>query len=127
LFLLSVSSGAPLAAGQGTSAHSMIELAGGRNVTADFKGYKGVGPEAIIAAAPEFIIITQRTLDRYGGIDRILQLPDVKATPAARNGRVISFDDMYLLGFGPRAVQAVRELAERLHGLPLHADRGVVN
>ena len=42
LFLLAVGKGAPLASGEGTSAHAMIEMAGGENVFATMKGYKPV-------------------------------------------------------------------------------------
>ncbi|MEM7279169.1 MAG: ABC transporter substrate-binding protein, partial [Pseudomonadota bacterium] len=39
LFLLSIGSGAPLAAGRGTSAAGIIELAGGQNAIDGFDGY----------------------------------------------------------------------------------------
>lgn len=115
LFLLSAGSGAPLAAGTGTSAHSMIQLAGGRNVMERITGYKAVTPEAIVAAAPEIIVATRRTFARYGSKEKLLSLPELAATPAAAAGRLLVFDSLYLIGFGPRTVAAVRELATHFH------------
>lgn len=115
LFLLSTGNGAPLAAGTGTSAHSMITLAGGRNVMERIKGYKMVTPEAIVAAAPEIIVATRRTFARYGSKEKLLSLPELAATPAAAAGRLLVFDGLYLVGFGPRTVAAVRELATHFH------------
>ena len=115
LFLLSTGNGAPLAAGIGTSAHSMIKLAGGRNVMERIKGYKMVTPEAIVAAAPEIIVATRRTFARYGSKEKLLSLPELAATPAAAAGRLLVFDGLYLVGFGPRTVAAMRELATHFH------------
>ena len=115
LFLLSTGNGAPLAAGVGTSAHSMIALAGGKNVMERIKGYKTVTPEAIVAAAPEIIVATRRTFARYGSKEKLLSLPELAATPAAAAGRLLVFDGLYLVGFGPRTVAAVRELATHFH------------
>lgn len=115
LFLLSTGNGAPLAAGTGTSAHSMITLAGGRNVMERIKGYKMVTPEAIVAAAPEIIVATRRTFARYGSKEKLLSLPELAATPAAAAGRLLVFDGLYLVGFGPRTVAAMRELATHFH------------
>lgn len=115
LFLLSTGNGAPLAAGAGTSAHSMIKLAGGRNVMERIKGYKMVTPEAIVAAAPEIIVATRRTFARYGSKEKLLSLPELAATPAAAAGRLLVFDGLYLVGFGPRTVAAMRELATHFH------------
>lgn len=115
MFLLAAGRGALLAAGNQSAAHNMIELAGGVNVFADMRGYKSVTPEAIVAAAPEVIVVTQRTVDALGGIASLLQQADIAATPAGRSGRIVSYDDMYLLGFGPRTPAAIADLAARIH------------
>ena len=115
LFLLSTGNGPPLAAGAGTSAHSMINLAGGRNVMERITGYKPVTPEAIVAAAPEIIVATRRTFARYGSKEKLLSLPELATTPAAAAGRLLVFDGLYLVGFGPRAGAAMRELATHFH------------
>ena len=115
LFLLSFGRGAPLAAGRDTSAHSMISLAGGNNVMAQVSGYKAITPEAIIAADPEIVVVLQRTFALYGDKEKLFALPELATTPAAREGRLSIFDGLYLIGFGPRTVSAVRDLAAEFH------------
>ncbi|MFK7864593.1 MAG: hemin ABC transporter substrate-binding protein [Pseudohongiellaceae bacterium] len=115
LFLLSVGTGAPMAAGQETSADTMISLAGGKNAMATLSGYKSVSPESIVVAAPEYVLIPQRVLDAFGSKKAVFALPELIATPAAANQNLLVFDGLYLMGFGPRTVDAVLDLATSLH------------
>lgn len=115
LFLFSVGRGAPLAAGRDNSADSIIALAGGRNAVDRFDGYKPLSPEAAVAAAPEVLLVTERTLRLLGGRETLLTRPEVSATPAGHNGRVVVMDGLLLLGFGPRTPSAIRQLATALH------------
>lgn len=116
LFLLSVGNGgAPLAAGRGTAAAGIIALAGGRNAIEGFEGFKPLSPEAAVTAAPDVVLVSDRTLALLGGEDNLLARPDLAATPAGRNGRVVAMDGLLLLGFGPRTPEAIHELASALH------------
>ena len=115
LFLLSVGRSAPLAAGNGTSADSMIRLAGGNNVMGQVNGYKPITPEAIIAAAPEIVVAPEHTFARYGDRRKLFSLPELATTPAAREDKLLVFDGLYLIGFGPRTVDAIRDLAKEFH------------
>jgi len=114
VFLLSVGRGALLAGGRDTSADGAIRLAGGENVAAEFAGYKPFEPEAMAAADPEAVIVTDRTVEALGGVDAILALPALSGTTAVKQGRVLVFDGQKLLGFGPRLPEAVAELAAAL-------------
>lgn len=123
LFLLSIGTGAPLAAGRDTAAAGIIELAGGRNAITDFEGYKPLSPEAAIAAAPDVLLLTSRGLDLLGGEAGLLRLPEIAQTPAARQHRIVALDGLLLLGFGPRTGAAIRQLAQQLHpSLQMPAD-----
>jgi iron complex transport system substrate-binding protein len=115
LFLLSVGAGAPLAAGEATSANTVIKLAGGQNVMSQMNGYKPVSPESIVVGAPDFVLIPQRAFDLFGSIEAVFKLPELIATPAAQNQNLLVFDGLYLMGFGPRSVKAVLDLAKALH------------
>ncbi len=115
LYLLSIGSGAPLAAGAGTAADGIISLAGGRNAIEGFTDYMPLSPEAAVTAAPDYILIDQRSLDALGGEAALLARPELAATPAGTEGRLIALDGLLLLGFGPRTPQAVQALAEALH------------
>ncbi|WP_102960992.1 heme/hemin ABC transporter substrate-binding protein [Mangrovicella endophytica] len=107
-FVLSMANGAPLLAGDHTSAAGMFALAGLRNAFA-FDGFKPASPEAIVEAAPAIIV----TMGRGGhdATDAIRQNPAFATTPAVKDGRILAFDGAYLLNFGPRTAEAARELA----------------
>jgi iron complex transport system substrate-binding protein len=115
LFLLSVGRGSPLAGGNETSADTVIGLAGGVNAASGFTKYKPIPPEAIVASRPDVILVTGRTLGLLGGREKLLARPEITATPAGRNGRIVSMDGLLMLGFGPRTGLAARMLAKKLH------------
>ncbi|WP_118133929.1 hemin ABC transporter substrate-binding protein [Oceanicella sp. SM1341] len=121
LFLLAVQEGAPLVAGSGTEAGEMIRLAGGVNAVEGIEGYRPMTPEAIIAAAPDVVLMMRDFLGRYGGAEAILARPDIAQTEAGREGRLVAMDGMMLVGYGPRTPAALRELMRALH--PADADR----
>lgn len=122
LFVFSAGRGAPLAAGTGSTPEKIIHLSGGENAATGFSEFKPLSSEAAVAAAPDYILITDRTLHLLGGRDEMLRLPWVRLTPAGRAGRIVAMDGLYLLGFGPRSPHAIRDLALTLHrdmNLPL--------
>jgi iron complex transport system substrate-binding protein len=112
VFLLARHGGNLMAAGAETAAHAMIEASGGRNVCADFAGYKPLSAEIFAAATPEFVIVSESV----GGDDAALvaNVPGLGATPAGRELRVIRVDDAAFLGFGPRTPSAATEVAAAL-------------
>jgi iron complex transport system substrate-binding protein len=115
LFLLSMGGGAPQAAGRGTAADGIIRLAGGTNAIDGYTGYRPLTPEAVIASRADFVLVTRQTVEAMGGIQAILDQPALRRTPAGRAGKVLQFDTLLLLGFGPRTPQAAQELATALH------------
>lgn len=120
LFVIGAGRGAPMAAGTGTAADAMIRLAGGTNAVTAYHGYKPLSVEAAAAAAPDVLLAMSQTLADIGGESAFLALPSIAVLPAARAGRLIAMDGMYLLGFGPRTPEALADLARALHpGLAL--------
>ncbi|OFW96806.1 MAG: hypothetical protein A3D94_07175 [Alphaproteobacteria bacterium RIFCSPHIGHO2_12_FULL_66_14] len=115
LFLLSMGGGAPQAAGRDTAADGIIRLAGGTNAIDGYAGYRPLTPEAVIASRADFVLVTRQTVVAMGGIEAILDQPALRRTPAGRAGKVLQFDTLLLLGFGPRTPQAAQELALALH------------
>ncbi|MBK17321.1 MAG: hemin ABC transporter substrate-binding protein [Rhodospirillaceae bacterium] len=119
LFLLSIGQGgAPLSGGANTSSDGIINLAGGINAAQGFRGYKPISPEAIIEAKPDVLLITQRSLKRFGGKEALFKVPAVIATPAGKARRVVTMDGLLLLGFGPRIGIAIKQLADGIHAEP---------
>jgi iron complex transport system substrate-binding protein len=109
VFLLSAGSGSPMAAGRDTAATHAIALAGGVDPADGFTGYKAVSAEALVALAPDVIVLMHEREQALGGVDGVLKLPGVAQTPAGRARRIVFVDGQALLGFGPR--NADRELA----------------
>lgn len=115
LFLLSMGGGAPQAAGRDTAADGIIRLAGGTNAIDAYAGYRPLTPEAVLASRADFVLVTRQTVQAMGGIEAILDQPALRRTPAGRAGKVLQFDALLLLGFGPRTPQAAQDLASALH------------
>jgi len=116
VFILAHAPNQIMVAGRETAAHAVLEYAGASNaLTAanggnGFSGYKPLTPEAMIAAQPDIILVTDQGLKASGGIDSVLKLPGVEQTPAGRKRRVLSQEAMLMLGFGPRLPIAISQL-----------------
>lgn len=113
--LMSMGRGALQAAGSGTIAHHLIELAGGDNAFANFSGYKPVSDEALIAAAPDIILVPSHILVQVGGLSGVKETPSIAQTPAGKTDRIVVVDSATALGYGPRFPQATRRLAHVFH------------
>ncbi|MBN9050191.1 MAG: ABC transporter substrate-binding protein [Rhizobiales bacterium] len=114
LFILSFVNGRAMVAGSDTAADGIIKLAGGVNAMAGFRGYKPVSDEAILAAQPDTVLTMQRP-DQALTADDVLRHPAFAQTRAARRKSFLSFDGLYLLGFGPRTASAAHDLALALY------------
>lgn len=115
LFVLSAARGAPLVSGDDTHAAAMMRACGAENVVTGFTGYRPLSAEVAARLAPEAIIIMDHVLPEVGGIEALLAIPALAVTPVARTRRVVAIDGAYVLGFGPRAAHARRDLAQLLH------------
>jgi iron complex transport system substrate-binding protein len=116
LFVLGVQNGRVLAGGKNTSADAMLELAGAMNVASAAHGFRPLTDEAIVELAPEVIVAMERsgTSDAHD-LSRLFELKGIQGTPAGKNHRIVSMDGLYLLGFGPRAPDAARDLMALLY------------
>lgn len=109
--IMALRDGVPFAAGSGTSADGVIEMAGGENVFSDFEGWKPVSLELMVGANPSIIVMPERGLRMSGGRESVLAHPSVRVTSAAKRDGLIVLDGMTLLGFGPRTLQASIDLS----------------
>ncbi len=110
LFVLSQNPSQLMVAGEKTSAAAMIAYAGARNAISGFAGFKPLTPEAVIAANPDVILLTDQGMKAVGGIGGVLRFPGANQTRAGKEQKVVSLEAMYLLGFGPRMPLAVADL-----------------
>lgn len=114
LFALSLANGRIMAAGSETAANAVISLAGGSNATGDMQGYKPVSDEAMIAAAPDILLVMNNSASHITA-EEAFAVPALQSSPAATNNAFLSMDGLYLLGLGPRTPEAARELAAKLY------------
>ncbi|MDJ1159601.1 ABC transporter substrate-binding protein [Chelatococcus sp. SYSU_G07232] len=129
LFVLALQNGRPLVGGAGTSADSIIRLAGGANAAGTIQGYKPMTDEAVIAAAPEIVVMMTRG-DAAPKVEDVFATVGLAATPAGARRALVVMDGLYLLGFGPRTPDAARDLMKAFYpaldppALPGPADGG---
>ncbi len=114
MFVLGQSPGQFIVAGAGTGAHVMLQYAGLQNAFADTVGYRPITTEALIAARPDLLVVTQPDSMAHQSSpsvsESIVQIKGLAMTPAARASRWLVFDTMFLLGFGPRMPDAILAL-----------------
>jgi iron complex transport system substrate-binding protein len=114
LFLLSPpGSDRLLAAGRDTAATAMIELAGGRNLFADFAGYKPLSPEVIASRRPDVILLPGR--DGAVSVEEAGGHAVVRGLVAAGHSRIVEIDLAEKLAFGLRTGEAARALHARIY------------
>lgn len=114
MFVLGQSPGQFIVAGAGTGAHAMLQHAGLHNAFAETKGYRPITTEALIAAQPDLLVLTQPDAMAHQNAssvsESIMQIKGLAMTPAAPASRWLVFDTMFLLGFGPRMPDAILAL-----------------
>lgn len=114
LFALSLANGRVMAAGAESSADAMIRLAGGENAVSSISGYKPLTDEAVIAAAPDVVLVMSGGAMHLTA-EQAFALPALAASPAGRSGSFITMDGLFLLGLGPRATEAAADLNAKLY------------
>ncbi|MCJ2093913.1 ABC transporter substrate-binding protein [Methylobacterium sp. J-072] len=119
IVVLSLQGGRTVVGGAGSTADGILTLAGITNAAAGVAGFKPMTDEAIVAAAPDAVVMMQNGPEPPK--PETVFAPDTALgrTPAAAQGRLIAMDGLYLLGFGPRTPQAATELMRAIYpGLP---------
>jgi iron complex transport system substrate-binding protein len=96
-----------ITAGRDAFVTDLIDRAGGKSISSDeTTDYPQYSLETAVARRPEIIFL-------QAGEDRI---PDgLRQTPAAVTGRVYRLDDELLLRPGPRIVEGLEQMAEKIH------------
>ncbi|MBL9101629.1 MAG: ABC transporter substrate-binding protein [Myxococcales bacterium] len=115
LFVYARGPGRLLIGGRDTPAAEVLRLAAADNAGDALAGMKPWSPEAVVAAAPDAVVLPTRGLDSLGGAAALLAMPGLAETPAGRARRVVAVDDLELLGFGPRIGRGLRALLLGLH------------
>ena len=96
----------------------LIELAGGRSITAgDAETYPRLSLEAAVAKAPEVIVLADHGGDESGAHTAQIQekWKRLRSLPAVKSGRLHSVDGGLLHRYGPRIVDGLEQLARAIH------------
>lgn len=114
LFIYARGAGTMMVAGQETPLDKIITLAGAKNAASGFKDFKPLTTEALVAANPDVILLFDSGLESVGGVTGLLKVPGVPQTTAGKQQKIIAMDGQFLSGFGPRVLEAVKVLSEKL-------------
>jgi iron complex transport system substrate-binding protein len=97
--------------GHGTFVDDLIRQAGGVSISGEEASeWPQYSPEAVIARAPEVIVLPTFTHGVESAVPAVLA-----ETPAARTGRVVRVDADLVMRPGPRLVDGLEALARALH------------
>ncbi|MGD2102582.1 MAG: ABC transporter substrate-binding protein [Acidimicrobiia bacterium] len=103
--------------GAGMPTQAMIEGAGAvdAGVESGVFGPTPLTPEALVAAAPDVLVLPEAGLEAMGGIEAFEAIPGVTDTPAAETSSYLVYDEAYFFNLGPRTGQALMEFVLDLH------------
>lgn len=104
--------------GPGSGADALLAAAGARDagVVAGLESqFVPITSEAMIASAPDVILIMTHSLESVGGPDGLAALPGVAQTPAGKTQNIVDMDDSVLLSFGPDTGRVLAALVETLY------------
>ncbi|NNC18389.1 ABC transporter substrate-binding protein [Corallococcus exiguus] len=103
--------GTMMVAGSGTVADTLIRLTGGMNAADSLPGYKPLGAEAVVAAAPEFVLLPASSVPSVGGAEGLAKLPGLSQV---KGWKLVTVEDVDFMGLGPNLGQAVARVQDAL-------------
>ena len=117
---------AQLVLGESSNTRWLIEAAGGIDVSAamGITDPVPISAEAILAAAPQVVLVPEAGLTSVDGIDGLLEIGGIGETPAGQDRRVLAYDDQLLLGNGPRTAEMLARLRDDLGGFATGPEGG---
>jgi iron complex transport system substrate-binding protein len=103
--------------GAGMPTQAMIEGAGAidAGVASGVAGPAPLTPEALVAAAPQVIVLPEAGLGALGGIEALMEIPGIAETPAGQSGDFLTYDEAFFFNLGPRAGQALDQFISDLY------------
>ncbi|MCE4222191.1 ABC transporter substrate-binding protein [Methylobacterium sp. C25] len=110
IVILSMANGRVMVGGRNSTADGILTLAGAQNAASEIDGFKLITDEAIVAAAPDVVVVMRSGPDAPGRDSVFAPGTALSRTPAAKKDAYVSMDGLYLLGFGPRTPEAARDL-----------------
>ncbi|MEV6135737.1 ABC transporter substrate-binding protein [Nocardia sp. NPDC051990] len=118
-FLYLRSTAITMLAGPGSGADALIAALGARDAGTAAgltEPFVATTSEAMIAAAPDVLLVMSDGLKSVGGVDGLEKVPGIAQTPAGRNKRVVDMADSVVLSFGPNTGRVIAALSEAVYG-----------
>lgn len=115
LVVLSLANGRVMAGGRDSTADGILALAGLQNAAAGLTGFKPITDEAIIAAAPDAVIVMSNGGHALAADTVFAEGTALAQTPAAAKRALIAMDGLALLGFGPRTPESAEALMRTVY------------
>ncbi|MES2743877.1 MAG: ABC transporter substrate-binding protein [Bdellovibrionota bacterium] len=103
-----------MVAGDNTAVSTLLTLMGAQNAIQGIDGFKPLTAEAVAAAKPDVILMTQSGAESIGGRDAVFALPGIKITPAGANKKLFLDSDLELLTIGPRTADVIEAMHTEL-------------
>lgn len=119
-FLYLRGSAVSLMGGPGSGADELVQAVGAEDAGTAIgleRPFTPITSEALVAAAPDVLLLFDGGLESVGGLEGLLRVPGIAQTPAGEAGRVLTVPDTDLLSFGPRTPAALAALAEALESV----------
>jgi len=102
--------------GDAGAAGQMVRWAGGEMAIQKAGMERMASPEIVAQANPDVILMSEFGFDRLNGAkDKILELPGVATSNAAKNDRIYRVAEHDLMYFGPSTGKGVLQLVELIH------------
>lgn len=105
-------------AGEDTFSASLMQLAGIRSAGVGFKDFIPLTPEGLATMNPDYLLFFESGLQSIGGKEGVKNIRGIVTTTAFQKGQILSYDGLYLSGFGPRVGKAALELAKAVRTNP---------
>lgn len=101
-------------AGKGTFSE-ILQYTNAQNAFENVEGYKPLNTEALIAANPDYLVMTSTGFESIGGMEGALKISGVAQTTAGKKRQIVVVNSVKLTNFGPRFGETVKELVTLLH------------
>lgn len=115
LVVLSLANGRVMAGGRDSTADGILALAGLHNAAEGLSGFKPITDEAIIAAAPDAVVVMANGGHALAADTVFAAGTALAQTPAAVKSCLVSMDGLALLGFGPRTPETAAALMSAVY------------
>jgi iron complex transport system substrate-binding protein len=102
-------------AGSGTFQDDAIRAAGARNIGADRKGFRPYSTEFLLAADPDFLLLSTMEGDPDRMRRDLLSDPALKRLSAVRRNHLVVLEANHIMRPGPRILEAVEAMAQAFY------------